>query len=118
MHAETFSVPDETARAVNACQGRVIAVGTTSLRALESAARLAKEGDRVAPCEGSTDIFIFPGHAFRAVDGLVTNFHQPHSTLLLLVAALAGRDLMKDAYNRALAEGYRFLSFGDAMFIC
>ena len=117
MHAETFCVPDETARAVNSCQGRVIAVGTTSLRALESAARLGGAGERVAPCEGETDIFLFPGHEFRAIDGLVTNFHQPHSTLLLLVAALAGRDLMKAAYNRALAEGYRFLSFGDAMFV-
>ena len=117
MHAETFCVPKEAADAVNACRGRVIAVGTTSLRALESAARLAEREDRIAACEGETDIFIYPGHEFRAVDGLITNFHQPHSTLLLLVAALAGPDLRKAAYNRALAEGYRFLSFGDAMFV-
>jgi S-adenosylmethionine:tRNA ribosyltransferase-isomerase len=117
MHAETFEVTEHTARAINTCTGRVIAVGTTSLRALESAAKRAGPGTRVAPCDGATDIFIYPGHDFRAIDGLITNFHQPHSTLLLLVGALVGRELLKASYNRALAEGYRFLSFGDAMFI-
>lgn len=117
MHAETFSVSEAAAEAVNSCTGRVIAVGTTSLRALESAALQAQPGQRVAACDGATDIFIYPGHTFKAVDGLITNFHQPHSTLLLLVGALMGRTLIKDAYNRALASGYRFLSFGDAMFI-
>lgn len=117
MHEEGFAVSEETAAAVNGCAGRVIAVGTTSLRALESAALRAGPGERVAACEGATDIFIVPGHLVRAVDGLITNFHQPHSTLLLLVGALLGRDLLKAAYNRALAGGYRFLSFGDAMFI-
>ncbi|MGC4042539.1 MAG: tRNA preQ1(34) S-adenosylmethionine ribosyltransferase-isomerase QueA [Armatimonas sp.] len=117
MHSETFAVSAEAAEAVNACKGRVIAVGTTSLRALESAALQAEPGKRVAVCDGATDIFIYPGHEFKAVDGLITNFHQPHSTLLLLVGALLGRELIKNAYNRALANDYRFLSFGDAMFI-
>jgi S-adenosylmethionine:tRNA ribosyltransferase-isomerase len=118
MHAETFAVSPEAAAAVNACRGRVVAVGTTTLRALESAARRAVPGaGRVAPCDGETDIYIYPGFEFRAVDALITNFHQPGSTLLLLVAAFMGRDAMRDAYARALAEGYRFLSFGDAMLI-
>lgn len=118
MHAETFEVPPETADAVNDCRGRVIAVGTTSLRALESAAREAPAGCRVRAAAGETRLYILPGYEFRAVDGLVTNFHQPHSTLLLLVAALLGRERMRAAYAAALAEGYRFLSFGDAMFCC
>ncbi len=117
MHAERFAVSEETAAAVNGCRGRVVAVGTTALRALESAAGAAAPGARIGPCEGETDIFIYPGHDFRAVDGLITNFHQPGSTLLLLVSALAGRETMRGAYRTALDAGYRFLSFGDAMLI-
>jgi len=118
MHAETFAVSAETASLVNGCRGRVVAVGTTSLRALESAAQQAATGERIAPvAEGETRLFVYPGYTFRAVDALVTNFHQPHSTLLLLVAAFAGREQMRTAYQTALADGYRFLSFGDAMFI-
>ena len=116
MHAETFAVPSETADAVNECTGRVIAVGTTALRALESAAQNAAEGNRVLPTEGETRLYVLPGYRFRAVDALVTNFHQPHSTLLLLVAAFVGAEQMRTAYQTALDTGYRFLSFGDAMF--
>jgi S-adenosylmethionine:tRNA ribosyltransferase-isomerase len=115
MHEETFAVPPQTAEAVNQCAGRVIAVGTTSLRALESAAINGNAAERVAAVEGSTRLFILPGYRFRAVDGLITNFHQPHSTLLLLVAAFVGRDKMRHAYETALKNRYRFLSFGDAM---
>jgi len=117
MHSESYCVPEETAQAVNRCQGRVVAVGTTALRALESAARVAPPGMRVGAVEDDTDIYIYPGHTFRAVDALITNFHQPGSTLLLLVAALAGTQRMRDAYQTALENGYRFLSFGDAMLI-
>ncbi len=116
MHAETYAVPPETADAVNDCAGRVIAVGTTALRSLESAALLAGPGQRIAATEGETRLFVLPGYTFRAADALITNFHQPHSTLLLLVAAFVGAVQMKAAYNTALAEDYRFLSFGDAMF--
>ena len=137
MHSEFYEVPEETAQRVNACQGRVIAVGTTSVRALESAAEISKsaaeinkgekqnginntiqyESPRLSSARGDTSIFITPGRKFRVVDALITNFHQPHSTLLLLVAAFAGRDNMQKAYQVALQEEYRFLSFGDAMFI-
>lgn len=120
MHAEAFAVSEETARAVNACRGRVVAVGTTSVRALETAA-LSADGpqQRVAAQTGETRLFVYPGgghETFRAVDAMITNFHQPHSTLLLLVAAFLGREQMRRAYDTALKEGYRFLSFGDAMF--
>ncbi|MDX1931157.1 MAG: tRNA preQ1(34) S-adenosylmethionine ribosyltransferase-isomerase QueA [Capsulimonadales bacterium] len=115
MHEESFSVPEETAERVNTCRGRVIAVGTTTLRALETAARNAPEGMRVTATEGLTRLFVLPGFRFRATDGLITNFHQPHSTLLLLVAAFVGRDQMRAAYTAALTNPYRFLSFGDAM---
>ena len=116
MHRESFAVDEAAATAVNECRGRVIAVGTTALRALESAAGAARPGCRVGATAGETQLFVYPGYAFRAVDGLITNFHQPHSTLLLLVAAFAGPDRMREAYATALREGYRFLSFGDAMF--
>lgn len=116
MHEEAFAVPPETAAAVNACKGRVIAVGTTTLRALETAAREVEPGKRVNAFSGVTRLFVYPGFEFRAVDALITNFHQPHSTLLLLVAAFVGRETMQRAYATALAEKYRFLSFGDAMF--
>ena len=120
MHREAFDVPEETARAVNTCRGRVIAVGTTSLRALETAglaAARAGETARVCAMDGDTDLFVYPGsgHDFRAVDALITNFHQPHSTLLLLVAAFCGSETMRRAYQAALDSDYRFLSFGDAM---
>ncbi|MBC8101124.1 MAG: tRNA preQ1(34) S-adenosylmethionine ribosyltransferase-isomerase QueA [Cytophagales bacterium] len=118
MHRETFSVSQAAADLVNGCQGRVVAVGTTALRALETAAQSAPAGDRVAAvAEGETALFVTPGYSFRAVDALVTNFHQPHSTLLLLVAAFAGGDQMRRAYQTALQENYRFLSFGDAMLV-
>lgn len=116
MHREAFAVSEETAAAVNACRGRVVAVGTTALRALETAAKEAEEGERIRATEGETALFVYPGYRFRAVDALITNFHQPHSTLLLLVAAFVGKDQMRRAYATALAEEYRFLSFGDAMF--
>jgi S-adenosylmethionine:tRNA ribosyltransferase-isomerase len=116
MHREAFDVSPEAADAVNRCDGRVIAVGTTSLRALETAVQSAGPGERVCAVTGETQLFVYPGYRFRAVDGLITNFHQPHSTLLLLVAAFAGPDQMRAAYGAALAGGYRFLSFGDAMF--
>jgi S-adenosylmethionine:tRNA ribosyltransferase-isomerase len=93
----------------------VVAVGTTTTRALEHAA--ARAGGGVAAGPGLADNFLYPGHEFRAVDALVTNFHLPKSSLLMLVAAFAGRDLVLDAYRAAVAEGYRFYSYGDAMVI-
>lgn len=123
MHREYYAIPPETAQAVNGARaqgGRVVAVGTTSVRALESAALRAEEagtGQRIWAGSGWTDLYIYPGYRFRAVDALVTNFHLPRSTLLLLVSALAGREAILEAYRVALAEGYRFYSFGDAMLI-
>jgi S-adenosylmethionine:tRNA ribosyltransferase-isomerase len=116
MHAEWGEVPATTVAAVNACKsagGRVIAVGTTATRALESAAR---EGT-LKPWRGETDIFIYPPYRFRVLDGLITNFHLPRTTLLLLVAAFAGVDLIKTAYAEAIRERYRFYSYGDAMLL-
>jgi len=117
MHEERFEVPDETARLVaetRARGGRVIPVGTTALRALEAAA--ADDGTlRTGP--GATDLFVTPGYRFRVVDALVTNFHLPRSTLLMLVSALAGRERMLAAYEEAVRERYRFFSYGDAMLI-
>lgn len=118
MDAEWFEIPAETAEALadaRARGGRIIAVGTTTVRALESAAPAWVEG----PCEmhGWGDLFIVPGHEFGWVDGLVTNFHLPRSTLLLLVSALAGTDLVRAAYRHAVESGYRFYSYGDAMLI-
>lgn len=123
MHQEYYAIPPETARAVNEARargGRVVAVGTTSVRALESAALRAEEegtGERIAAGSGWTGLYIYPGYRFRAVDALVTNFHLPRSTLLLLVSAFASRETILEAYRVALAEGYRFYSFGDAMLI-
>lgn len=119
MHTETYAIPEATAAAVNGCTGRVIAVGTTAMRALESAGQLALQqgtGQRVVATESETGIFITPGYTFRAVDGLITNFHQPRSTLLLLVAAFMGYASMRSTYEEALEKDYRFLSFGDALF--
>ena len=117
MHAESGTVSSETAEAVNAARARgsrVVAVGTTSLRLLETA---ADESGKVRPWSGSTDIFITPGYRFRAVDALMTNFHLPRSTLFMLVSALAGLDTMRAAYAHAIEEGYRFYSYGDACLI-
>lgn len=116
MHREWWEVRPEAAAAVNAARaagGRIWAVGTTAVRTLETA---AAEGE-VRPGSGETDLFIRPGHTFRAVDGLITNFHLPRSTLMMLVAALAGFDRIMDAYAEAIREGYRFYSYGDAMAI-
>jgi len=114
MHAEWGRIgPDAAARlnAARAAGGRIIPVGTTSLRLLESA---ADEAGRLRPFEGDTAIFITPGYRFRAIDGLVTNFHLPRSTLFMLVSALMGVEVMQRAYAHAIAEGYRFYSYGDA----
>ena len=114
MHAEWGRIDAETAdrlNAVRASGGRLIAVGTTSLRLLESA---AGEDGAIRPFEGDTAIFITPGYRFKAIDGLVTNFHLPRSTLFMLVSALMGLDVMKSAYAHAVREGYRFYSYGDA----
>jgi S-adenosylmethionine:tRNA ribosyltransferase-isomerase len=114
MHAEWGRIDQATADRLNAARaagGRLIAVGTTSLRLLESAAR---EDGTIEPFEGDTAIFITPGYRFRAIDGLMTNFHLPRSTLFMLVSALMGLDVMQAAYAHAIAEHYRFYSYGDA----
>ena len=114
MHAEWGRIDAATADRLNAVRakgGRVIAVGTTSLRLLESA---AGEDDVIRPFEGDTAIFITPGYRFKAIDGLMTNFHLPKSTLFMLVSALMGRERMQAAYAHAIAEGYRFYSYGDS----
>jgi len=117
MEAEPIEIPEATARAVHAAKRdgrRVVAVGTTTTRALEWA--MGEDG-RLRGGAGEADLFIRPGHRFRVVDALITNFHLPRSTLLVLVAALAGRDLILDAYRHAVAARYRFYSYGDAMLI-
>ncbi len=116
MHAERIRVPTAAVTAIEAARrrgGRVVAVGTTVVRALEAAAA----GGRLAAYEGETDIFIRPGHRFRVVDALLTNFHLPESTLLVLVAAFAGCERVLAAYHHAIAGRYRFFSYGDAMFV-
>lgn len=116
MHAEYIEVDEAVCAAVRETRergGRVIAVGTTAVRSLESASR---EGD-IQPYRGDTDIFIYPGYRFRSVDAMVTNFHLPESTLLMLVSAFAGREHIMAAYAEAVREQYRFFSYGDAMFI-
>lgn len=117
MHSEFCIIPEDVAKAVNETKangGRVIAVGTTSCRTLES---FAKEDGTLEPSSGWTDIFIYPGYRFKCIDALITNFHLPESTLIMLVSALAGRENILNAYNIAVDEKYRFFSFGDAMFI-
>ncbi|MEE1218710.1 MAG: tRNA preQ1(34) S-adenosylmethionine ribosyltransferase-isomerase QueA [Ruminococcus sp.] len=117
MHSEHYEIPKETADLINETKkngGRVIAVGTTSCRTLESVATFFGE---IKPCEGFTDIFIYPGYEFKVLDGLITNFHLPESTLIMLVSAFTGFDNTMNAYNIAVEEKYRFFSFGDAMFI-
>ncbi|GIO69141.1 tRNA preQ1(34) S-adenosylmethionine ribosyltransferase-isomerase QueA [Paenibacillus sp. JTLBN-2024] len=119
MHAEYYSVSQETVDVLNAARsrgGRIIAVGTTSCRTLETlGTRFA--GGQLEACSGWTDIFIYPGYEFKVVDALITNFHLPKSTLVMLVSALAGREHILHAYEEAIQEKYRFFSFGDAMFI-
>ena len=114
MHSEWGRIEADTARRLNAARaagGRIIAVGTTSLRLLESA---TGDDDVIREFAGDTDIFITPGYRFRAVDGLMTNFHLPKSTLMMLVSALMGRDRMMAAYAYAIAQEYRFYSYGDS----
>jgi S-adenosylmethionine:tRNA ribosyltransferase-isomerase len=114
MHTEYICVTEEAAEKINNRKGRIIAVGTTSCRTLESA---ADENGVIHPVSGDTGIFIYPGYKFKAVDALITNFHLPESTLLMLVSALSSREIMLNAYNEAIREKYRFFSYGDAMFI-
>ena len=117
MHTERYAVSAECAEAVNRARrngGRVVAVGTTSCRVLES---VAAEDGTIRPCEGETDIFLYPGCRFRCIDALFTNFHLPESTLIMLVSAFAGREAVLGAYREAVERRYRFFSFGDAMFI-
>ena len=117
MHSEFYDVEEEEAKKINECRkngGRVIAVGTTSCRTLES---VTGEDGIVKAGNGWTEIFIYPGYKFKAIDCLITNFHLPESTLLMLVSALAGRENIMAAYEEAVKEKYRFFSFGDAMFI-
>jgi S-adenosylmethionine:tRNA ribosyltransferase-isomerase len=116
MHREWGELPAAAADAIAACRargGRVVAVGTTTVRVLETAAAAGGLG----PWAGETDLFIYPPYQFRAVDALVTNFHLPRTSLLLLVSAFGGADLIRRAYQAAVAEGYRFYSYGDAMLI-
>ena len=117
MHSEHYYLSAETAARINETKkngGRVIAVGTTSCRTLESVATFFGE---IREAEGWTDIFIYPGYEFKCIDALITNFHLPESTLIMLVSALAGYDHIMNAYRVAVQEKYRFFSFGDAMFI-
>ena len=117
MHSEYFFIEEDQAKLINdtkAAGGRVIAVGTTSCRTLESA---VGEDGKLKATSGWTDIFIYPGYQFKVIDALITNFHLPESTLLMLVSALAGKENIMNAYEEAVKERYRFFSFGDAMFI-
>ena len=114
MHAEWFSISPETAQIINNRKGRLICVGTTSCRVIES---VSDENGKVRACEGETAIFIYPGYKFKALQGLITNFHLPESTLIMLVSAFAGRENTLNAYQTAVQEKYRFFSFGDAMLI-
>ena len=117
MHSEYYQVTQEAADVINETKkrgGRIICVGTTSCRTIESA---ADENGMVQPGCDNTEIFIYPGYQFKVLDCLITNFHLPESTLLMLVSALAGREHVLDAYKEAVEEKYRFFSFGDAMFI-
>jgi S-adenosylmethionine:tRNA ribosyltransferase-isomerase len=116
MHAETIIVGEDVVEAVAACRargGRVIAVGTTAVRSLETAGQTGE----LLPYHGDTDIFLYPGKSFHVVDAMVTNFHLPESTLIMLMSAFAGRERILSAYNQAVAARYRFFSYGDAMFV-
>ena len=114
MHSEWFSIDEKNAGIINNTKGRIIANGTTSVRVLES---IADENRKVKACEGNTNIFIYPPYKFKIVDALITNFHLSKSTLMMLVSSLAGRENIMAAYREAIAEEYRFFSFGDAMLI-
>ena len=117
MHSEFYQIDEVAANKINNCKkngGRVICVGTTSTRTIESA---AKEDGTLEACSGWTEIFIYPGYKFKVLDGLITNFHLPESTLIMLVSALAGKEHVLAAYDEAVKERYRFFSFGDAMII-
>ena len=117
MHTEFFSVPEESAKIINECKaagGRLVCVGTTSCRTIES---VALEDGTIPAMSGDTGIFIYPGYKFKAVDALITNFHLPESTLLMLVSAFYNKERVMEAYETAVSEKYRFFSFGDAMFI-
>lgn len=117
MHTEHYYIPEEAAKTINETRkngGMVICVGTTSCRTVESC---AKKYGEIKECSGDTDIFIYPGFEFKCMDGLITNFHLPESTLIMLVSAFAGYDNVMNAYNTAVKERYRFFSFGDAMLI-
>lgn len=117
MHSEHYYIKKEDAEKINNAKkngGRIISVGTTSCRVLES---IADENGFVKETEGDTSIFIYPGYKFKCIDALITNFHLPESTLLMLVSALAGKDYIMKAYKEAVEQKYRFFSFGDAMFI-
>ncbi len=117
MHEETYEVPEEARRVITRAKAegrRVIAVGTTSVRTLESAVNSSGE---LEARKGSTDIFIYPGYEFKVVDALITNFHLPKSTLLMLISAFSTREFMMETYKKAVEEGYHFFSFGDSMFI-
>ena len=117
MHSEYFQISEEAAGVINSTKaqgGRIICVGTTSCRTVESA---SDDSGCVRPGSGDTDIFIYPGYRFKVLDGLITNFHLPESTLVMLVSALAGRENVLKAYEEAVREQYRFFSFGDAMLI-
>ena len=120
IHSEYCQLTPETAQVINNTRrdgGRIIAVGTTSVRTLESAAHLAEEGDAVGNFEGPTDMYILPGHEFLAVDAMITNFHLPRSSLIMMVSAFCGRETILGAYEIAVEQHYRFYSFGDAMLI-
>jgi S-adenosylmethionine:tRNA ribosyltransferase-isomerase len=120
MHTEYLDVPLRTCEAIDAARaagGRVIAVGTTVVRSLETAASAAQGANEIAPFQGSTRIFIKPGYTFRAVDAMITNFHLPESTLLMLCSAFVGREALLAAYSHAVRARYRFFSYGDAMFL-
>ena len=117
MHSEFYLIDEDAAEKINRAKEqkkRVICVGTTSCRTIESA---AGEDGRMKACSGWTEIFIYPGYEFKVLDGLITNFHLPESTLIMLVSALAGRDHVLEAYEEAVRERYRFFSFGDAMYV-
>ena len=117
MHTEHYEVTEEAADIINKTRergGRIIAVGTTSVRTLET---VAAEDGKISACMGDTSIFIYPGYRFKATDAIITNFHLPESTLLMLVSAFAGKENIFKAYGEAVREKYRFFSFGDAMLL-
>ncbi len=114
MHSEYYVLSKEAAETLNSAKGKIYAVGTTSTRVLET---VRKNNKKFVPCSGNTDIFIYPGFEFKAIDGLITNFHLPKSTLLMLVSALSNKENILNAYNYAIKHNFRFFSFGDAMFI-